>query len=132
MCLCVCDRFKSRMYGQAVVLLLSEGPLLSVRQVLFQPEQPTASSLDTYYAATSAGTSTCQCQQSNMLKSSTMPILHLVFESLNKEPNLNSHSHRFIEPKIQLYLTFCVLGQTKSLPGIHSMAVWVLKLSTCL
>lgn len=90
MCLCVCDRFKSRMYGQAVVLLLAEGPLLSVRQVLFQPEQPTASSLDTYHAATSAGTSTCQCQQSNMLKSSIMPILHLVFESFNKEPNLKS------------------------------------------
>lgn len=48
-------RFKPRMRGQAVILLPSEGPLLPVRQVLFQPDQPTASSVDSRNAATCTG-----------------------------------------------------------------------------
>lgn len=51
----VCDRFKSRMCGQAGVLLSSQGPLLSVCQVLLQHDQQTASSLDSHHAAASAG-----------------------------------------------------------------------------
>lgn len=57
-CPCLCARFKSRMCGQAVVLLSSQGPLLSVRQVLLQPDQPAAAALDTHHAAASPGTKT--------------------------------------------------------------------------
>lgn len=73
---CVCGRVKSRMRGPAVVLLSSEGSLLSVRQVQLQPDQPTATSVDTHHAAPPAGAPMSWC--------SPHPYINL-FRPLNKE-----------------------------------------------
>lgn len=51
----VSDRLEPRMRCQAVLLLSSQGPLLSVRQVLLQPDQPAASPVDTHHAPASTG-----------------------------------------------------------------------------
>lgn len=53
--LVLCNRYQSRVRCQAVVLLSSEGPLLSLRQILFQPDELAASSVDTHHAAASTG-----------------------------------------------------------------------------
>lgn len=52
-------RFQSRLCGQAFVLLSFEGSLLSVRQILLQPDQPTAASMDSHHVVTFTGAPKC-------------------------------------------------------------------------
>lgn len=52
---CACDRLQQRLRGPPLLLLPPKGPLLPLRQIQLQPDQPTPSPVDSHHAPTPAG-----------------------------------------------------------------------------